>query len=43
MGKKGKLTLIEAFKKWEFEYKEKESLTNKDSFLMNIENLKKKN
>ena len=43
MGKKGKLTLIEAFKKWEFEYKEKESLTNKDSFLMNIKNLKKKN
>jgi 16S rRNA (guanine527-N7)-methyltransferase len=42
MGKKGKQTLNEVFNQWEFEYKEKNSLTNKDSFLINIQNIKKK-
>ena len=42
MGKNGKQTLNEVFKHWEFEYKEKDSLTNKDSFLINIKNIKKK-
>ena len=42
MGKNGKQLLEEAFKKWEFEYKERKSLTNNDSFLLNIKNIKKK-
>ena len=42
MGKNGKQLLEEAFKKWEFEYKESKSLTSDDSFLLNIKNIKKK-
>ena len=42
MGKNGKELLEEAFKKWEFEYKERKSLTSDDSFLLNIKNIKKK-
>jgi len=42
MGKNGKQLLEEAFKKWEFEYKERKSLTSNDSFLLNIKNIKKK-
>ena len=42
MGKNGKQLLKEAFKEWEFEYKERKSLTNDDSFLLNIKNIKKK-
>ncbi len=42
MGKNGKELLEEAFKKWEFEYKERKSLTRDDSFLLNIKNIKKK-
>ena len=42
MGKNGKQTLNEAFKVWKFEYKEKMSLTNDDSFLIKIKNIKKK-
>ena len=42
MGKNGKQLLEDSVKKWEFEYKEKSSLTDKDSFLVNIENIKKK-
>jgi len=42
MGKNGKQLVEESIKKWEFEYKEKKSLTNKDSFLINIKNIKKK-
>jgi len=34
--------LNEALSKWHFEYKEKKSLTNKDSFLLKISNLKRK-
>ncbi len=41
MGKNGKEKLSEALSNWEFEYKEKKSLTNNDSFLINISNLKK--
>ena len=41
MGKNGKQLLEEAFKKWEFEYKERKSLTSDDSFLLNIKNIKK--
>ena len=42
MGKNGKQLLEEAFKKWEFEYKERKSLTSDDSFILNIKNIKKK-
>ena len=42
MGKNGKQLLDEAVKGWEFEYKEKKSLTSDDSFLLNIKNIKKK-
>ena len=42
MGKNGKQLLEEAFKEWEFEYKERKSLTSDDSFLLNIKNIKKK-
>ena len=38
----GKETLKDALKDWEFEYKEKKSLTSEDSFLSNIKNIKKK-
>ena len=41
MGKNGKQMLEDSFKKWKFEYKEKRSLTSKDSFLINIKNIKK--
>ena len=42
MGKNGKQVLEGAFKEWEFEYKERKSLTSDDSFLLNIKNIKKK-
>ena len=42
MGKSGKKTLTETLKDWDFEYKEKRSLTNEDSFLLSIKNIKKK-
>ena len=42
MGRNGKQLLEEAVKNWEFEYKEKKSLTSDDSFLLNIKNIKKK-
>ena len=42
MGKNGKQLLEKAFKEWEFEYKERKSLTSNDSFLLNIKNIKKK-
>ena len=42
LGKSGKENLDEALSKWEFEYKQKRSLTNNDSFLINISKLKKK-
>jgi len=41
MGKNGKQLLENAFKEWEFEYKERKSLTSDDSFLLNIKNIKK--
>jgi len=42
LGKNGKETLSESLSKWQFEYKEKKSLTNEDSYLIKISNLKKK-
>ena len=43
MGKNGKKVFENSKKKWELEFEEKKSLTSKDSFLVNIKKLKKKN
>jgi len=43
LGKTGKEILFVALTKWQFEYKEKKSITSEDSFLIKITNLKKKN
>jgi len=42
MGKNGKQIMKEASKTWDFEYKQKRSITSEDSFLLNIKNIKKK-
>ena len=42
MGENGKKTLRDALMDWDFEYIEKKSITNKESFLLNIKNIKKK-
>ena len=43
MGKNGKKIFENSLKTWDLEYTEKKSLTNKDSFLLNIKKIKKKN
>ena len=43
MGKSGNKVFENSKKKWELEYEEKKSLTNKDSFLLNIKKIKIKN
>jgi len=43
MGKNGKKIFENSKKNWEMEYIEKKSLTNEDSFLINIKKIKKKN
>ncbi len=43
MGKSGKKIFQDSKKKWELEYFEKKSLTNEDSFLINIKKIRKKN
>ena len=43
MGKNGKKIFENALKEWDLEYVEKKSLTNEDSFLLNIKKIKKKN
>jgi len=42
MGRSGKKVFENSKKKWELNYIEKKSLTNKDSFLINIKKIKKK-
>ena len=42
MGKKGKKIFENSFQTWDLEYTEKKSLTNEDSFLLNIKKIKKK-
>ena len=42
MGKSGKKIFEDLKNDWELEYEEKKSLTNKDSFLLNIKKIKKK-
>jgi 16S rRNA (guanine527-N7)-methyltransferase len=43
MGKSGKKIFENSKNDWELEYIEKKSLTNEDSFLLNIKKIKKKN
>ena len=43
LGKSGKQSLIHASKVWDFEYKERVSITSKDSFIVNIKNIKRIN
>ncbi len=43
LGKSGKEILMEASKKWEFDYEEKKSLTSDESLVVKISNLQKKN
>ncbi len=43
MGRSGKKVFENSKKNWELEYTEKKSLTNKDSFLINIKKIKKRN
>ena len=42
MGKNGKKILEDTLIEWDLEYTEKKSLTNEESFLLNIKNIKKK-
>ena len=42
LGKSGKKILEDAFKVWRFDYEEKKSLTNNESIIVKISNLKKK-
>jgi 16S rRNA (guanine527-N7)-methyltransferase len=42
LGKNGKEMLLESLRKWQFEYKEKMSLTSKQSSIIKIYNLKKR-
>ena len=42
LGKSGKNILIDALKSWRFDYVEKGSLTNKDSIIVKISNLRKR-
>ena len=42
MGKNGKKVFENSLKNWDLEYTQKKSLTNKDSFLLNIKKIKKK-
>ena len=41
MGKNGKRTFENSLKDWDLDYTEKKSLTNEDSFLLNIKKIKK--
>jgi 16S rRNA (guanine527-N7)-methyltransferase len=42
MGKSGRKILNDTLKEWDLEYEEKKSLTNIDSFILNIKKIKKK-
>ena len=41
MGKNGEKILEETLKNWDFDFQKKKSITSKDSFLLNIKNIKK--
>ena len=42
MGKNGKKVLKKTLEHWDLDYEEKKSLTNEDSFILNIKKIKKK-
>ena len=42
MGKTGRKILKDTLKEWDLDYEEKKSLTNDDSFIINIKKIKKK-
>ena len=42
IGKNGKQTLLDASKVWDFEYKERKSVTSDDSLILNIKKVRKK-
>ena len=42
MGSSGRKILNDTFKKWDLDFEEKKSLTNDDSFILNIKKFKKK-
>jgi len=42
MGRNGDKILEETLKNWEFDFEKKKSITSKDSFLLNIKNIKQK-
>jgi len=42
MGKNGEKILEDTLKTWDFDFEKKKSITSKDSFLLNIKNIKKK-
>ena len=42
MGKNGKKILSETLKTWDLDYEKKKSITNNDSFIINIKKIKKK-
>jgi 16S rRNA (guanine527-N7)-methyltransferase len=42
MGKNGEKILEDSLKIWDFDFEKKKSVTSKDSFLLNIKNIKKK-
>ncbi|MDA9076588.1 class I SAM-dependent methyltransferase [bacterium] len=43
MGKNGEKVLEETLMNWDFDFEKKKSITNEDSFLLNIKKIKKKN
>ena len=43
LGKSGKRILNETLKTWKFDYEEKKSLTNPESIVIKVSNLRKKN
>ena len=43
MGSSGRKTLNDTLNKWDLDYEERKSLTNDDSFILNIKNIEKKN
>ena len=43
MGKSGKKVFENSLEEWDLEYTEKKSITNENSFLLNIKKIKKRN
>ena len=42
MGNSGRKILNDTLQEWDLDYEEKKSLTNEDSFILNIKKIKKK-